>query len=61
MILLFLIIFGVMFGPPIVLASLGISARKKNPDASKRYFILAVVYLIIAGGVCYSMINQGFN
>jgi len=46
------LILGVMVGPAILLAIIGFALRKNYKKASKVFFILAVVYLIISLGVC---------
>lgn len=49
------LIFAVMFGPPVLLAIIGIALRK-HKKASKVFYILAAVYLIVGLGICGSMI-----
>lgn len=51
-----LLIFAVIFGPPLLLLSIGLSKRKTSPDSAKACYIIAVVYLIIAGGICASIL-----
>ncbi len=46
----------IMLGPPILLASIGIAYYKKKPNLSKILFILAVLYLLIGGGICGSLL-----
>ena len=52
---LFVLIFLIMAGPPIVLSIVGFSIRKSYPDAAKVLYILAGLYLIIGLGLCGSM------
>jgi len=52
-----LILLALIFGPPIIFASWGFRRRMTKPESSKLFYIIAVVYLLIAGGVCYSMLN----
>lgn len=47
-----ILIVAVMLGPAILLAIIGLALRKNYKKASKVFFILAVVYLIISLGVC---------
>ncbi|UUV22580.1 hypothetical protein [Paenimyroides aestuarii] len=49
------IIFLVMFGPPIVLALIGVIVKFKSAKAAKVLFILAGLYLLIGLGICGSM------
>jgi hypothetical protein len=56
--IIILLILAVMFGPPILFLSMGIRRRKINPDSAKMFYILTVVYLIVAGGVCYSLLSS---
>lgn len=46
----------ILIGPPIVFLIIGGTLLRKNRDRAKIFFILAVVYLIVAGGICYSML-----
>jgi hypothetical protein len=55
--MIILLLLALMFGPPILFISMGFSRRKINAVNSKMFYILAVVYLIVAGGVCYSILN----
>jgi len=46
-------ILGVLLGPPIFLAIIGLLLfRTKNRKAGKVFFILAGVYLVIGLGIC---------
>ncbi len=49
------LILGIMFGPPVVLALIGVLLHRKYKTAAKVFYILAVVYLIISLGICGSM------
>ena len=50
------LIIGIMFGPAILLAIIGLLVMKNNKKAAKVLFILAVIYVIISLGICGSMI-----
>ena len=54
---IFLLIIGVMIGPSIILGLIGLVIRKKKPSTAKVLFILAAVYLLIAGGICGVLIT----
>lgn len=45
----------IMFGPAILLATIGFALLKKNKKAAKVLFILAAVYVIVSLGICGSM------
>ncbi|MGE5944297.1 MAG: hypothetical protein ACM31G_08155 [Flavobacteriales bacterium] len=49
------LILAIMFGPAILLAVIGFILLKNNKKASKVFFILAAVYVIVSLGVCGSM------
>lgn len=49
------IIIAIMLGPAILLAIIGFTLRKNNKKASKVFFILAAVYVIVSLGICGSM------
>lgn len=52
-------LFGIMVGPAIVLTVIGIILRLiKNVRASKVFFILAGVYLLISFGVCGVLLSM---
>jgi len=51
------ICFGITFGPPVLFIILGIVKRRKSPAASKTFFILGVLWLIVGGGICASMLG----
>jgi hypothetical protein len=55
---LILIILFLMFGVPALLAMTGFSRRKQNKDSAKVFYILAVVWLIVAGGICATILNS---
>ena len=50
---IFVIIFVILLLPPIVLAAIGFSIRKKYKDAATVFYILAVLYLIVGLGICF--------
>lgn len=39
---------------------IGLSKVKSDPKTAKKLFILTGIYLLIAAGICYSMVN-GLN
>ena len=51
-----LLVFAVMFGPPIIFTIIGLDKRKVDADKAKGYYLLAVLYLIVAGGICATML-----
>jgi hypothetical protein len=51
------LILGMMLGPAIVLAVIGILLRKNYKKAAKVCFILAVVYVIVSLGVCGTILS----
>ena len=53
---IFLIVL-VMIGPPIVFTIIGFVMRNSNKQAAKIFYILAVGWLIIAGGICASIMT----
>lgn len=53
---LFFLIFGMLFGIPILLIIIGALLRKRYQKASTVFFILAVLYVIIGLGICSSMV-----
>ena len=54
--LVILLIVGVIFGPPLVLFIVGRGKSKTKPETAKIFYVLAVVYLLVAGGTCYSLL-----
>ena len=46
----------VMFGPPVAFFIIGLVKRKSNPEAAKIFYIVAIVYLLVGGGICASML-----
>ncbi|CAM1342548.1 hypothetical protein [Tenacibaculum amylolyticum] len=48
-----ILILAILFGPPLVLIFLGTLLRKKYKNASKIFYILAVVYLLVGAGLCF--------
>ncbi|HET6540630.1 MAG TPA: hypothetical protein VFG46_09110 [Chryseolinea sp.] len=51
-----ILILAVMFGPPLVFFIIGLNKRNTNKESAKVFYILAVVYLVIGGGICASML-----
>ena len=49
-------ILAIMFGPPIVLTTIG--RNQNNKKSAKTYYIFAVVYLIVGLGICGSIISS---
>lgn len=54
--LVFLILL-VMFGPALLLLGIGLLLRKSNKKASKVFYILAGVYLLVSLGVCGGLLG----
>ena len=50
------IMYAALIGPPLIFLIIGLSKRKSNPVKAKPFFILAVVYLLIGGGICASLL-----
>ncbi len=53
---LVIILIAIMFGPAIVLAIIGFGLYKNHRKASKVFFILAGLYLLISLGICGTLI-----
>lgn len=53
---LFIIILIIMFGPPLLFATIGFFTYKSNRKSGKVLFILAALYLLIGLGICGSML-----
>ena len=51
-----LMFFSVWFGPPAIFAIIGLVKRKSDPAAAKGFFIFAVVWVLIGGGICLSLL-----
>jgi uncharacterized membrane protein len=49
--------FGITFGPPVLLVIISLAKRKTNKQASKWFLILGIVWLIIGGGACLSILT----
>jgi hypothetical protein len=58
LLLLILICLVLMFGPPVVFIVLGIVKRHKSPAASKTFFILGVLWLIVGSGICATIMSS---
>lgn len=54
---LVIMILVIMFGPPLLFLILGIVFRNKHAKRAKVFFILSGVYLLIAGGICGTLMN----
>ncbi|GAA0890439.1 hypothetical protein GCM10009122_01170 [Fulvivirga kasyanovii] len=54
---LMIMILVIIFGPPLLFLILGIVFRKKDAKRAKVFFILSGVYLLIAGGICGTLMN----
>jgi len=54
--MIFLLIAGIMVGPPIILLIIGLTKRKKDPSQAKTFYLLALVYILVSGGICASMV-----
>lgn len=48
------------FVPPLVLIIIGVASFRANRKAAMRHFIVAVIYLLIGGGICRSIMT-GFG
>lgn len=46
----------IMFGPPLLFATIGFFTYKYNRKSGKVLFILAALYLLIGLGICGSML-----
>jgi len=52
------IIFGMLFGPAIIFAIIGLIFSKNNKKKpAKIFYILAVVYMIISLGICGGLVG----
>lgn len=49
----------VLFLPPIILLIVGLVQLFKKKSSAKVYLIIAVVYLLVSGGMCASFLNGG--
>jgi hypothetical protein len=47
-----------LLAPAIILIVIGLSIRKTKPVTAKRLYIAAVIYLIIAGGLCAMLMHS---
>lgn len=47
----------IMFGPALLLLSIGLLMRKKKPKGAKILYILAGVYLLVSLGVCGAIVT----
>ena len=56
--MIFVLIIGVLLGPPLALIFTGLAWRKDKPERAKVFYILAVVYLIVSGGICATILNN---
>ena len=56
--MIFVLIIAVLLGPPLALIFTGLAWRKDKPDRAKLFYILAVVYLIVSGGICASILTN---
>ena len=54
--LIIVILLGIMFGPPLVFLIIGLSKRKTSKDSATIFYILAVAWVVIGGGICASML-----
>jgi len=51
------LILGIMFGPPLLFFIIGFNKRTSDKNTSKVFFILGVVWLVVGGGICASILN----
>ena len=56
--MIFVLIIAVLLGPPLALIFAGFAWSKDNPERAKLLYILAVVYLIVSGGICASILSN---
>jgi hypothetical protein len=56
-VILILLYLGVVFGLPIVFVVRGVRRRKTDPNTAMFYYILAVVYVLVSGGICVTMMT----
>ena len=42
----------IIFGPPLLFVLIGFAIKRNSANAAKVLFIMAASYLIIAGGIC---------
>ncbi|HEU5147244.1 MAG TPA: hypothetical protein VFT90_11040 [Chryseosolibacter sp.] len=50
-------LFLITFAPPVIFFIIGLFKRNTNKDTAKVFFILAAAWLIIGGGMCFSMMS----
>ncbi len=50
---IFFLIFGMLFGIPILFTIIGAFLRKKYKKAANVFFVLAVLYLLVGLGLCF--------
>lgn len=50
-------LFLITFAPPVIFFIIGLFKRKTNKDTSNLFFTLAAAWLIIGGGICFSMMS----
>jgi hypothetical protein len=55
--LLIAICFLITFGPPVLFLIMGLNMRNKDKNNGKGLIILSVVWLIIGGGICASIMT----
>jgi hypothetical protein len=56
--LLIAFFFFLIFGVPVIFLIIGLTRLKTNKDSAKVFFILSVVWLLGAGGICASMLTH---
>ncbi|HMV10864.1 MAG TPA: hypothetical protein PK325_13785 [Cyclobacteriaceae bacterium] len=47
----------ITLGPPIAFLIAGLALNKKKPNRAKIFLILAGVYLLVAGGICFGIMS----
>lgn len=47
----------IWFGPPLLLSLIGLSIYGRNKKTAKVLFILALVYVVVGGGICGSLVG----
>ena len=54
--IIFGLVIGLMFGPPVIAFIIGMKIRSQNPERAKYYFIFAGIYLLAGLGICASLL-----
>jgi len=54
---LIILCFSITFGPPIIFLIVGFVKRIQKKRSAKVFLILGTVWLIIGGGICFSILS----